>query len=59
MGKPTGGRISKPTISIVGDSLLRNVRKRAFNREIRQFFSYVKTFPGATVDHMKSNSVEN
>ena len=34
-------RISKPTISIVGDSLLRNVRKRAFNREIRQFSSYV------------------
>ena len=47
-------RIKKPTISIVGDSMLRNVRKQAFNREIRQFSSYVKTFPGATVEHMKS-----
>ena len=34
--------------------MLRNVRKQAFNREIRQFSSYVKTFPGATVEHMKS-----
>ena len=48
------GRIYKPTISIVGDSLLRNVRKRAVNREIRHFSSYVKAFPGVTVDHMKS-----
>ena len=48
------GKIKKPTISIVGDSMLRNVRKRAFSREIRHFSSYVKTFPGATVDHMKS-----
>lgn len=47
-------RTKKPTISIVGDSMLRNVRKQASNREIRQFSSYVKTFPGATVEHMKS-----
>ena len=50
----TAERAKKPTISIVGDSMLRNVRKQAFNREIRHFSSYVKTFPGATVEHMKS-----
>ena len=47
-------RTKKPSISIVGDSMLRNVRKQAFNRQIRHFSSYVKTFPGATVEHMKS-----
>ena len=44
----------KPTVSIVGDSMLRRLRKQDVNREAPHIKTFIKTFPGATIEHMHS-----
>ena len=44
----------KPTVSIVGDSMLRRLRKQDVNREASHIKTFIKTFPGATIEHMQS-----
>ena len=44
----------KSTISVIGDSMLKKVRKQDVNREAPHARTYIKTFPGATLDHMQS-----
>ena len=45
----------KPTVSIVGDSMLRRLRKQDVNREASHIKTFIKTFPGATIEHMHSH----
>ncbi len=44
----------KPTVSIVGDSLLRRLRKHDINKEVPHVKAFIQTFPGATIEHMHS-----
>ena len=44
----------KSTITVIGDSMLKKVRKQDVNREAPHARTYIKTFPGATLDHMQS-----
>ena len=44
----------KPTVSIVSDSMLRRLRKQDVNRESPHIKTFIKTFPGATIEHMHS-----
>ncbi len=44
----------KPTVSIVGDSMLRRLRKQDINKEVPHVKAFIKTFPGATIEHMHS-----
>ena len=44
----------KPTVSIVGDSMIRKIRRQDINREAPQVKTSIKTFPGATIEQMKS-----
>ena len=46
-------RPRKTKVAIVGDSILRGIRRQDINREVKRKDTYVKTFPGATVEHMK------
>ena len=47
-------RSQKPTVSIVGDSMIRKIRRQDINREAPQVKTSIKTFPGATIEQMKS-----
>ena len=47
-------RSFKPSVAILGDSMLRGVRKQEINRAAPQVKSYVKSFGGSTVEHMYS-----
>ena len=44
----------RPTVSLVGDSIIKGIRKQEINRNVRQMNTFVKTFPGATTDDMES-----
>eukprot|EP00794_Sanderia_malayensis_P002501 gene2501-2891_t len=44
----------KPTITVIGDSIVRGIRKQEINRNVRRCNSYVKSFPGATTQDMES-----
>ena len=41
------------TVVIVGDSIVRNVPSRSLNQSLKEYFSIVKSFPGATTRDMK------
>ena len=43
----------KPRICITGDSMIKRIRRQDMNREISGVNLYLKSFPGATVDHMR------
>ena len=43
----------KKTVVIVGDSIVRNVPSRSLNQSLKDYFSVVKSFPGATTQDMK------
>ena len=43
----------KKTVVIVGDSIVRNVPNRSLNQSLKEYFSVVKSFPGATAQDMK------
>ena len=47
-------RSQKPTVSIVGDSMIRKIRRQDINREAPQVKTSIKTFPGATIEQVKS-----
>ena len=38
---------------IVGDSIIRNIPSRSLNQSLKEYFSVVKSFPGATTQDMK------
>ena len=44
----------KPVITVVGDSIIRGIRKQEINRNVHQYNSFVKTFPGGTTEDMES-----
>ena len=44
----------KPSVTIIGDSVLGNVKKKDINDEAKNVRCYVKSFPGAKVEDMKS-----
>ena len=44
----------KPCVTIIADSMLRNVKKKDINDEARNARCYVKSFSGAKVEDMKS-----
>ena len=46
-------KIKKKTAAKVGDSIVRNVPSRSLNQSLKEYFSIVKSFPGATTRDMK------
>ena len=46
-------KTKKKTVVIVGDSIVRNVPSRSLNQSLKEYFSVVKSFPGATTQDMK------
>ena len=46
-------KTKKKTVVIVGDSIVRNVHSRSLNQSLKEYFSVVKSFPGATTQDMK------
>ena len=47
-------KTKKKTVVIVGDSIVRNVPSRNLNQSLKEYFSIVKSFPGATTkDYIK------
>eukprot|EP00112_Aurelia_sp_Birch-Aquarium-sp1_P003506 Seg1392.5 transcript_id=Seg1392.5/GoldUCD/mRNA.D3Y31 product="hypothetical protein" protein_id=Seg1392.5/GoldUCD/D3Y31 len=51
----TARRQKNKTVYIVGDSMLKNVKRREINSDLQScgITTHVKTFPGATADDMK------
>eukprot|EP00112_Aurelia_sp_Birch-Aquarium-sp1_P018843 Seg4563.1 transcript_id=Seg4563.1/GoldUCD/mRNA.D3Y31 product="AP-1 complex subunit mu-1" protein_id=Seg4563.1/GoldUCD/D3Y31 len=43
----------KPRICITGDSMIKRIRRQDMSREVSGVNLYLKSFPGAIVDHMK------
>ena len=48
----------KPVITVVGDSIVRGIRKQEINRTVHKYNSFVKTFPGATTEDMESYIIQ-
>ena len=46
-------KTKKKTVVIVSDSIVRNVPSRSLNQSLKEYFSVVKSFPGATTQDMK------
>ena len=46
-------KTKKKTVVIVGDSTVRNVPSRSLNQSLKECFSVVKSFPGATTQDTK------
>ena len=46
-------KTKKKTVVIVADSIVRNVPSRILNQSLKEYFSVVKSFPGATTQDMK------
>ena len=44
----------RPVVSLVGDSIIKGIRKNEINHHVKHMSTYVKTFPGATTDDMES-----
>ena len=51
---PEQRTFGKPTVTIIGDSMLRGVKRHDVNNAAPHVKTFVKTFGGATVDHMHS-----
>ena len=51
---PEQRTFNKPTVTIIGDSMLRGVKRNDLSIAAPHVKSFVKTFGGATVDHMHS-----
>ena len=51
---PVQKAYNKPTVTIIGDSMLRGVKRNDLSFAAPHVKSFVKTFGGATVDHMHS-----
>ncbi len=47
----------KPTVAFIGDSILRGIKKQEINKNVRNYYTVVKTFPGATIEDMESYMV--
>ena len=47
-------RPRKPVFSILGDSMVKKIRRQDINAEASHAKTSIKTFPGATIDQMKS-----
>ena len=47
-------RPRKPVFSILGDSMVKKIRRQDINAEVSHAKTSIKTFPGATIDQMKS-----
>ena len=43
----------KKTVAIVGDSIIKNIPSRSLNNSLKECFSIIKSFPGATTEDMK------
>ena len=46
-------KTKKKTVVIVGDSIVRNVPSRSLKQSLKEYFSVVKSFPGATTQDMR------
>ena len=46
-------KTKKKTVVIVGDSIVRHVPSCSLNQSLKEYFSIVKSFPGATTQDMK------
>ena len=46
----------KQTVYVLGDSMIRNVRRQNISRESRMYYTHLKTFSGARVEEMNSKS---
>ena len=46
-------KTKKKTVVIVGDSIVQSVHSRSLNQSLKEYFSVVKSFPGATTQDMK------
>ena len=46
-------KTKKKAVVTVGDSIVRNVPSRSLNQSLKEYFSVVKSFPGATTQDMK------
>ena len=44
----------RPLISLVGDSIIKGIRRNEFNQHVKHMSTFVKSFPGATTDDMES-----
>ena len=44
----------RQVVTVLGDSTIRGIKKKEINRNAHKYNSFVKTFPGATVDDMES-----
>ncbi len=44
----------RPVISLVGDSIIKGIRKNEISQHVKYMSIFVKTFPGATTDDMES-----
>ena len=53
--KNTGARAHQlgPVVTVLGDSTIRGIKKIEINRNAHKYNSFMKTFPGATVDDME------
>ena len=47
-------RPRKPVFSILGDSMVKKIRRQDINAEVSHAKTSIKTFPGAKSDQMKS-----
>ena len=47
-------KIKKKTVVIVGDYIVRNVPSRSLNESPKEYFSVVKSFPGAATQDIKN-----
>ena len=50
-------KTKRPVISLVGDSIIKGIRKNENNHHMKHASTFVKTFPGATTDDMESYMV--
>ena len=46
-------KLKRKTVIIVGDSIVQNVPSRSLNQSLKEYFSVVKSSPGATTQDMK------
>ena len=52
-GVKSTGKEKKKTVAIVGDSIIRNIPSRSSNNSLKECFSIIKSFPGATTKDMR------
>ena len=52
-GNSSSQQQHKQTVYVLGDSMIRNVRRQNINRESGMYYTHLKTFSGARVEEMK------